>query len=323
MHSGSKKVVWAAFFGNGGIAVCKFAVALMTGSTAMLAEAIHSIADTGNQVLLLIGLRLSGRPADRQHPFGYGKERYFWALMAAVSMFVIGAVVSFYQGVEKVLHPHGLQYVEYAYVVLGLSFLFESYPLYIAYKEMRKEAGDRGVFRALRDSKRPTVIIVFFEDSAALIGIVLAFLGILLTELTGLLYLDGVASICIGVLLGLVAVTVAYEIRSLLVGEGVNPEVYEQILAAVSATSGVVQVVDLLTMYLGPDELLVNLNVNFDDDLTTDGIERVIDEIEVRVKNKVPEVALIFVEAEGEPSLLGEKIYAFRSRGKSVGEEKS
>jgi cation diffusion facilitator family transporter len=317
LKSGSKKVVLTAFFGNGAIAICKFIVAMMTGSTAMLAETIHSIADTGNQVLLMIGLSLSTKPADRQHPFGYGKERYFWAMMAAVSMFVVGAVVSFYHGVHKVLHPEALQNVEWAYLVLGLSFLFESYPLYVAYKEMRKEAAGKGVFRALRESKRPTVIIVFFEDSAALIGIVFAFAGILITQQTGLLYFDGVASICIGLLLGLVAVSVAYEVRSLLIGEGVSPQNYDKIIKTVSATKGVVSVVDLLTMHLGPDDVLVNLNVHFSNDLTTDDLERVVDEIEAGIKTRVPEVTIIFVEAEDEPGLAGEKLYTRRPKGRA------
>ena len=298
MQPVSKKVILAALIGNATIAVSKFAVAVISGSTAMLAEAVHSVADTGNQVLLLIGLRLSKRPADELHPFGYGKERYFWALIVAVTMFVVGAVVSFWEGVSKILEPHPIEHVGWIYLVLGLSALFESYPLYLAYSALRKSGGDAGLITVFRQSKRPALIVVFMEDVAAMTGILLAFLGVLAAHMTGLGVFDGIASVGIGLLLAAVAFCVAYEIKSLLIGEGVSKEDYRKILLAVEGSTGVEKVLDLLTMHLGPDEAIVNLNVEFTDGLDTDRIESLVDEIEERIRRTVPVARHIFIEAD-------------------------
>jgi len=298
MQRGSKRVILAALVGNLTITISKFVVALVSGSTAMLAEGVHSLADTGNQLLLLVGLRLSRRPADEMHPFGYGKEMYFWALIVAVTMFVVGAVVSFWEGVNKILHPHPIEHAGWIYLILGLSALFESYPFYIAYSSLRESDSGAGLFATLHRSKRPAVIVVFMEDAAAMTGILIAFVGVLTAKLTGLEIFDGIASACIGLLLAAVAFCVAYEMRSLLIGESVSKENYEKILSAVEESPGVEKVLKLLTMHLGPDEIVVNLDVEFADGLSTDQIERLVDEVEKKIQRAVPEARYIFIEAE-------------------------
>jgi len=298
MQHESKRVILAALIGNLLIAISKFTISFFSGSTAMLAEAVHSMADTGNQLLLLVGLRLSLRPADVLHPFGYSMERYFWALMVAITMFVVGAVVSFWHGVNKILHPHGLEHVGWIYLVLGLSAAFESYPLYLAYKTLRASDPEAGLVTVFRRSKRPALIVVFMEDSAALVGILLAFVGVLAAHLTGMSVFDGAASVCIGILLALVAFSVAYEMKSLLVGESVSEENYKRITAATERVEGVEKVHKLLTMHLGPDDVLVNLNVEFSDGLETGEIEELVDEIEAKIRTVVPEARQIFIEAD-------------------------
>ncbi len=298
MSQGSKKVVVAALIGNLLIALSKFVVAFLSGSTALFAEAVHSTADTGNQILLLVGMRLSLRPADVRHPFGYGQERYFWALMVAVTMFVVGAVVSLYHGIHKILEPQPIEHVGWIYLVLGLSALFESYPLFLAYKTLRESHPEQPLWRTLNESKRPAVIVVFMEDAAAMCGIFLAFLGVVLATYSGYLIFDGIASVCIGVLLALVAFSVAFEIKSLLIGEAVSKENYERILKTVNDIDEVEQVLTLLTMHLGPEEVLVNLNVAFIDGLETDAIEALVDRIENHIQQVVPEAKQIFIEAD-------------------------
>ena len=305
MHSDSKKVVVSALIGNSLITVSKFIVAMFSGSSAMFAESIHSLADTGNQVLLLLGMKLSKREANDLHPFGYGKERYFWAMLVAVSMFVIGSVVSFYEGIHKIMDPQPLANITWIYIVLGASFAFECYPFYIAYKALRSENSSMGILSVIRKSKRPAVIVVFLEDLAALLGILIALLGVTIANAGGLLIFDGIASICIGVLLALVAFTVAYEIRSLLVGESATEENIELVRTAAQSVDGVRRVLDVLTMQMGPEELLINLNLAFEKRLNTDALEAIIDEVEAEIKRILPEARYISIEAEStdEPAV--------------------
>jgi cation diffusion facilitator family transporter len=301
----SRKAVLAALVGNGAIALTKFLMAALSGSTAMLAEALHSVADTGNQALLLVGLKLSRKPPDAEHPFGYGKERFFWAFVVAMTMFIIGSVVSIWQGILRIIDPHPIHHANLTYIVLGLSALFESYPWYVAFRQMRGPMREKGLFRAIRETKRLSVLTVLLEDSAAMVGLAIAAAGILASRLAGTTVYDGIASIVIGLVLFGVAALLAYETKSLLIGESVTRENYARIHAAIRSIPQVEQILDLLTMHMGPDDILVNVNVLFRDDLTTDEVEQAVDDIESAVREAVPHVRRIFVEPDtpDDPSL--------------------
>ena len=300
MATGSKKVILSALIGNTLITISKIVVFFISGSTALLAEAIHSGADTGNQLLLLLGFHLSQRPADELHQFGYGKERYFWALMVAVSMFVIGAVVSIYEGVHKFMEPQPVTGVGWIYLVLGLSFVFESYPWYVALKSVKRENPGFTVLQAVRGSKSPSVIVVFLEDTAALLGIIIAFSGVVLMQVTAISAFDGLASIGIGLLLACVAFSLTYEIKSLLLGEAVSKQNYQDIFHAAGETQGVKKVLKLRTMHLGPDDVLITLNIAFQDFLSTKEIEAVVDSIEKNIRKVLPGAKYISIEADTE-----------------------
>jgi cation diffusion facilitator family transporter len=290
--------VIAALLGNGAIAVTKFVVALVSGSTAMLAEALHSLADTGNQGLLLVGMRLSRRPADAEHPFGYGKERFFWAFVVAMTMFVIGSVVSIWQGITRVLEPHEIEHANLTYVVLGLSALFEAYPWYVALTQLRSVSRGRSLVRTIRESKRPSLVTVFLEDTAALLGLGIAAAGIVLSHVTANPVFDGVASIAIGAVLFCVAAILAYESKSLLIGESVSSDNLRAIEKAVQSVDQVDRILELLTMHLGPDDILVNINVQFKDDLSTDELEQAVDRIEALIRETLPAARRIFIEPD-------------------------
>ncbi len=296
--SGSKKVVIAAFIGNGLIAITKFAAAAVTGSSAMFSEAIHSLVDTGNQVLLLHGLKRAARPPDEDHPFGYGREIYFWSFVVAVLIFSIGAGVSLYEGVKKIMHPGPIEHAYVNYIVLGAAFVFEAVSWWVAFREFRQTKGPGGYFEAVRISKDPALFTVLFEDSAALLGIVVAFAGIALGQATGMEWMDGAASVLIGVILALVAAFLAYECKGLLVGESANRPVVESIRALIGEFAGKVSVNELLTMHLGPDDVLVNMSLDFDDGLSAADVEALVSELEKKIKNKHGQVTRVFIEAQ-------------------------
>lgn len=298
MASGSKKVIYAALIGNGLIAITKFAAAAFTGSSAMLSEAIHSVVDTGNQVLLLLGLARAKRPADARHPFGYGPELYFWAFVVAILIFAVGSGVSIYEGIQKVLHPHPITSPWVNYVVLTLAMVFEGVAWRIAYLEFRHTQGDHGIVSALRQSKDPAVFVVLFEDSAAMAGLFVALLGILAAQFLDLPMADGISSILIGVILALTAVFLAYETKGLLMGEAVRPEVLDSIKSIITGSAGVNGVNELLTMHLGPRDVLLNVALEFRDGMTTDELEHAIVGLEKAVMAGHPEVKRIFIEAE-------------------------
>jgi cation diffusion facilitator family transporter len=301
--------VLGALIANGLITVLKFIGAVVTNSSGMMAEALHSLADTTNQVFLLLGLRFYKRPASEKHPFGYGKERFFWSFIAAIFIFGVGATFAIYEGVNKLTHPHAPENLEWAYWILGISFVLEAGSIGLAVYQEVMEARHEGLtFREyLRESKDPTAKTVLFEDSAALAGIVIAFVGIYLTDHhTGPgdgAYWDGVASITIGLVLGIVAFVLARFSRGLLLGEAANPPVRERIRQAILAHPNVCAVVELLTMHLAPKQILINAHVNFRGDLATADIERTINEIEASVKQAEPMVDMIFLETarEGGP----------------------
>jgi cation diffusion facilitator family transporter len=296
--SSSHKVVYAALAGNIAIAVGKFVAAAATGSAAMLSEAIHSTVDTGNELLLMFGLSRAARPADASHPFGYGLQLYFWVFVVAVLIFGFGAVFSFIEGLRKISDPEPMKNVAVNYVVLALAILFEAGSWYVAFREFRKQTEGRGWFRTVRRSKDPTIFAVLFEDTAALIGLVIALVGIALGELLGMPVLDGVASIGIALVLAATAIFLGYESQSLLTGEAAFPEVRQGIEAIARAAPGVRHINQVLTMHFGPEQVLAALSLDFDDSISAEQVEDAVAGIERSVKSEFPEVTRIFVEAK-------------------------
>jgi cation diffusion facilitator family transporter len=294
----SKTVIYAALAGNSLIAVTKFGAAAMTGSSAMLSEAIHSLVDTGNQGLLLYGLKRAKRPADATHPFGYGMELYFWTFVVAILIFAVGAGISIYEGITKLITPHPIKDPHINYIVLGMAMVFEAGAWWVAFKEFRRSKGPLGYMAAVRDSKDPTVFTVLFEDSAAMLGLMAAFVGILLGEIYGIPELDGVASVVIGIILAATAVLLAYESKGLLIGEGARPALVAKIEQIAAQKAGIDRVNELLTMHLGPYDVLVTLSLDFDDRLTAGRVEAAISELETSIKSEFPEVTRVFIEAQ-------------------------
>jgi cation diffusion facilitator family transporter len=233
--SGSKKVIYAAMLGNSAIAVTKFIASAMTGSSAMLSEAIHSVVDTCNQLLLLWGLRQAKKPPDEEFPFGHGKEIYFWSFVVAIMIFALGAGISIYEGIKHLHDPHPVSNPMVNYIVLGLAMIFEGGAWLFAFKEFRAAKGKLGFIRAVREGKDPTLFVVLFEDSAAMLGLVIAFIGILLGQLTGIPYFDGAASVVIGLLLATVAAWLAHETKGLLIGEAAGSETRRELMALVES----------------------------------------------------------------------------------------
>ncbi|MDH5536118.1 MAG: cation diffusion facilitator family transporter [Betaproteobacteria bacterium] len=300
--SASKKVIYAALVGNALIAVTKFTAAAFTGSSAMLSEGIHSVVDTGNQVLLLYGIRRSKKPADEQFPFGHGKEIYFWSFVVAILLFAVGAGVSIYEGVQHILSPRPIQNFAVNYLVLGLAMIFEGAAWYFAYREFSREKGQLGFIEAVQRGKDPSMFVVLFEDSAAMLGLMVAGLGIFLSQMTGILYFDGIASIVIGLILGGTAVWLAYETKGLLIGESANKKVVEQIRAVLKSHPVVEHVNEVLTMHIGPEFILVNLSVEFMDSASAVEIEKTVARIDRMIKDAAPEVKRVFIEGEARRS---------------------
>ena len=295
---GSVGTVLLAGGANLAIAVAKLVAGLLTGSAAMLAEGAHSVADTVNQLFLLTALSRSKRPADVQHPFGYGMERYFWSLLAAVGIFVLGAGYSIYEGIHSLLHPEPVKAVLVAYGVLGLSFVFEGTSWLKAVIQLRREAGERGVgvFQHVFTTPDPTVKTVAFEDTAALVGILLAAGGITLHTLSGSGIWDGIASILIGILLVGVAISLGSSSKRNLIGEAMPETARTGITKVINESVGVDVVVELLTMRLGPDDVLVAARVDVDDAATGGDLERVADDVERRIRVAYPEVRHVFLD---------------------------
>ena len=296
--SSSPLAVYAAIAGNLAIAVTKFIAASFTGSSAMLSEGIHSVVDTGNGLLLLLGIRLSKRPPDANHPFGHGKELYFWTLIVAILIFAVGGGMSLYEGISHIQHPSPLTDPTWNYVVLGLAAVFEGAAWTVAYRQFRPGLGGRGLWGAVRASKDPTTFTVLFEDTAALAGLLVAFLGVLLGHTFENPYLDGAASIVIGLILGVVAVLLAIESRGLLVGEAADPETVASIRALASAEPAVERIDPPLTMHLGPRDVLLNLDIQFRRGIDSGEVEAAVDRLEKAIRARHPEIRRIFIEAE-------------------------
>ncbi len=297
---GSTGVVIVALAANLGIAVAKFAAAAWTGSSAMLSEAIHSLVDTTNQGLLLLGIKRSQRPADAVHPFGYSKELYFWSFVVAILLFSLGAGVAIYEGVDKLLDPHPITNPIVNYVVLAIAFVLEGISAWKATSEFNRRRGTAPALAALRASKDPALFTVLLEDMAALVGLTLATIGIAISHATGSPTADGYASILIGLLLGAVAAFMSIEIRSLIIGEAASPAIRRDIMEAILAEQRqghpIRAVNDIRTMHLGPTDILVAASVDFEDGETAASIEAATSRIEDTIRARHPSVRRIFIE---------------------------
>lgn len=304
---GSTFVVIAALGANLLIAVAKFGAAMVTNSSAMLAEAFHSVADTVNQALLLLGVKLSTRPADRKHPFGYAMERYFWAFVVAIIIFTLGAAFSTYEGIAKIRHlgdpSHALKQPIWGVAVLSLSILIEGVSWALAVREFFRQKGPRPIGEALRDSRDPVLITVLFEDSAAMAGLIIALTGVSLSWITGNMLFDGMASLVVGLVLAAVALLLARETKDMLLGESVAPQDSHRIREIVTSSPHVEHLVVHRTMHLGPDDVLLVLKVQFEDGLDLDGVETAINGIEQRLRVDLSYLKRIWIEpGSAEPA---------------------
>lgn len=296
--SSSKLVVYAALAGNLLVALTKFAAAWWTGSSAMLSEAVHSLVDTTNQLLLLYGIHRGTKPPDDLHPLGYGREIYFWSFIVALLMFTIGAGVTLLEGISHIRNPHGVVDPSVNYVVLGLSVLFEGATLIFALREFRSAEGRGHFFEALRRSKDPPSFIVLFEDSAALVGLLIAFVGTFLADRLAMPVLDGVASIGISLLLAVTALALARESKELLIGEPASPRVRDSIIAIACAQSNIERANVIFTVHLSPEEIVAALSLEFVDKLNTTQIEETVLALEKAIHEKHPEITAVFVKPQ-------------------------
>jgi len=295
----SKGVIYAAIIANIAIAVCKFAAAMVTGSSAMLAEAFHSTADTGNELLLLWGIKRSARPPDSLHPYGHGKVLYFYSLLVAVYIFGVGGGLAVHEGISHLKHPEIPSHPGWNYAVLALAAVFDFYSWRISYRELRaRKDPNESTWDEIKGGKDPTVFTVFLEDSAGLFGVFLAFLAIFLGRQFNNPYLDPIASIVIGLVLAVLAVFLGRESGALLVGERTNRARIERLNEIIRADPTVEEVGDLLTMQLGPEQVLLTVNIQFRRKLTLEQLESAIERIEARIRQEQPSVQRIFIEAE-------------------------
>ncbi len=295
--SSSKKVIIAALIGNALIAVTKFVASTMTGSSAMLSEAIHSLVDTGNQVLLLYGLKRAQLPPDEDFPYGHGKEIYFWSFVVAIAIFAVGAGVSIYEGVHHILDPVEMRDPTVNYIVLGLALMFEGAAWWFALREFNKARGDTGYLQAVHEGKDPSMFVVLFEDSAAMAGLLVALVGVYVTANTGNPLYDGIASVVIGVILALTAIWLAIETKGLLIGESATSEARKEIRRTLKGSDAIDQINEVLTMHMGPEFILVNISVDFKDSLTSSDIERTVSDLAAKLKAQNPLIKRVFLEA--------------------------
>ena len=294
---GSKAII-AAFLANLGIAIAKLAGFVITRSSSMLAESIHSFADTANQGLLWMGGVRSRREADEMFQFGYGRERYFWSFVVSLVLFTLGAVFAIYEGIQKLLHPHEIESAWVAIGILALGILLEGWSFRTAVKESQPFKGDRSWWQFVRTSRIPELSVVLMEDLGALIGLVLALAAVSMSVVTGNPRWDGVGTVLIGVLLGVIAVILAIEMKGLLIGEGAGPKEYAKINGAIKRTPRVDHIIHLRTQYLGPDQLLVAAKLAFDDTLDVAGLADVVNDVEQRIRAEVPHATPIYIEPD-------------------------
>ena len=294
----SKFVIYAAIGANLAIAIMKFVAAALTGSSAMVSEGIHSLVDTGNGGLLLFGIHKSKQPADATHPFGYGKELYFWSLIVAVLIFGVGGGISIYEGIAHLLHPRPLEDPFWSYLVLGFAAVFEGLVFVVAFRAFQALKGeDESIWQAIKSSKDPTTFTVLFEDAAAMLGLIFAFVGIFLAHQFENPYLDGVASVCIGLLLAAVAVVLAYKSKGLLVGEGTDPQTLEKIRKLAEADPGVKKMLMPLTMHFGPDTVLLTVDIEFHKRLSATEVEEAVDRLDKSIRTQYRNIKHIYIQA--------------------------
>jgi cation diffusion facilitator family transporter len=294
---GSGKAVIAALSANAGIAVAKFVGFLFTGSSSMLAEAVHSLADTSNQGLLLLGRRTSKREATQAHPFGFGRERYFYGFVVALLLFSVGSIFALYEGIEKIITPHPLEAPLVAIIILFVAAVMEGLSFRTAMKESRVTKGRVSWFAFIREAKSPDLPVVLLEDTGALIGLVFALLGVVLSVVTGNPVFDGIGTVCIGALLGVFATVLIVETKSLLIGEGANPTMLATIVGELECGK-VERVIHIRTQYLSPDELLIAAKIALVADVPLEEVAQAIDDAELRVRGKVPVAKLIYLEPD-------------------------
>ncbi len=298
MKDGSRRAILAAFAANLGIAVSKFIGFALTGAASMLAEAVHSVADTCNQALLLLGSARAKKAATAEHPFGYGMERYFWSFVVAQVIFVLGAVFAIYEGVEKLLHPHEIKAPLVGIAILTVGIVLETWSFRTATKEANALRGQSSWWSFIRRTKTPELPVVLLEDLGALVGLLLALVGLGVAMLTGEPRWDALGSIAIGALLGVIAVVLAMEMKSLLVGESGQPQTLEAIRNAIVAGDRVCRIIHMRTMHLGPDELLVGAKIELDAHLSFEEVAREIDAAEARMRAAVPIARIVYLEPD-------------------------
>ena len=292
----SKTPLYTALAANLGIAATKFVAASITGSSAMISEGIHSLVDTLNELLLLLGLNRSKRPPDQKRPFGYGREQYFWSYVVALLIFAVGGGISLYEGVTHLQHPELIKDPFWNYIVLGIAFLLDGYSLVTAWKAFNATRGNQTLWAAIKDSKDAATFTVLFEDASDVLGLIIAFLGVLLGELFANPLFDGLASILIGILLVGVAVVLARESKSLLLGEGVDPDTARQLAVLTEADPSVQKALRIATIYLGPDEITLAQDVVFENNLTTDEINKAIVRIHTTIRQAFPDIKHAFTQ---------------------------
>lgn len=295
---GNRKVLVAGLVGNVLVALTKFGAAAVTHSVAMLSEAVHSSVDTFNEVLLLYGAHRAQRPPTREHPLGYGREFYFWSFVVALLIFLAGAGVSIFQGIDHVLHPHAMERPLVSYVVLALAAIFESGSWWVAFREFRRRKGARGYLQAAMETKDPSTVMVFFEDSAALLGLAIAFAGTAAAQHYDAPIFDGVASIAIGVLLAVMAVFLAGENKKLLIGEAARPQLVKSVQQIAAQEKGVANFNGLLTFQLAPREVVIALSLDFDPRLRAPELQETVDRLETRIREAHPEIILALIKPQ-------------------------
>ena len=295
MASGSKVVVYAALGANLGIAAAKFVGAALTGSAAMLSEGVHSVVDTGNQALLLLGMKRAQRPADALHPFGYSREIYFWSFVVAVLLFAVGGTVAIYEGVEKIANPHPIDSPYINFGILALAIALESSSFLIALREFREATPNTNWWRAIVDAKDPVLFTVLFEDSAAISGLIVALLGLLGSYLLGILWLDGAASIVIGCILIGASWLLARETKGLIIGEAANPQLVGEVRALIDGDSQITAIRDVRSVHLGPHDVLIAACVDFDDNISAAQVEAKTAELTARVRAAQPTVKHVYL----------------------------
>lgn len=298
MASGSKKVIIAALIGNSLISVTKFIASAMTGSSAMMSEGVHSLVDTGNQILLLYGLKKAKQPADERYPFGHGKEIYFWSFIVAILIFAVGSGISIYEGIHRIQDPSEISNPMINYIVLGLAIIFEAGAFWFAFVEFNKQRGNLGYVEAVQRGKDPSIFVVLFEDSAALLGLVVAMVGLMFAQVTGDYWWDGVASVVIGFILGGTAIWLAVETKGLLIGEGADQETILGIKSLLIDQEGIDHLNEVLTLHMGPEFILVTVSVRFSRDMQVGQLEKVVQNVDASIKDAYPFVKRVFIEAE-------------------------